>query len=1085
MFVARRLVEALSSAVMLVGLLVVSRGDEGKQSARSQILRESFETAEPAWQREYTDTTVKLLAQDRSQRAAHDGQLSERFQFEAGPGGQFFVSYATPKVPVSDDLNVSLYVRSNRAGVQLFGRVVLPSDVDPETRAPSFLLVPGTIFDEPDRWQRLELAHMLPAIEQKARVLRVLTRRPVRLDGAYVERVVVNLLGGPGSSEVFLDQLQIEPVPQDVLAAWKQAHEPRKAGTAGAGGPEKKRRAVANGTIRLDRNLLEKKGDDGRWNPWLATAIDAPGANPRELRLAGFDVLVDDMKSDPQRLRAAIDKGAFLMTRVGRGPAADDPQRLVEEVMSYPLRKEVAFWHVGEHLGRLRSSQRRAAELTRIRETLTALRRLDDNESHLTIGNVEGEIPLYARAPSGLDMIGIAPRLWGSAQDPMESYAYFNQRKLLTVRANLGGLFWAWIPVSCPPEVIKNIWGDDTPPSWGTPPVQPTQLRLFTYLALASGYRGLGFVGDAELTRPGGLGRAAWIELSFLNLEIDLVERNLAQNEGRIRPYDVYDPAPLLVPSNATQLGQRRPTPVKELTPRVGMLASAVPLIDRKGSLLIVADYAYTAQYQPAQLSLDEVTVTPALPEGSQAFEISPGDVKVLNLERTPGGRQITLKEFDTTSMILCTADLEMYENLRRIVEGVRPRAVPLAIEQAEILLQAVTETNGRLAADGHEFMSKVDLKRRRQAGMEGAPPDVPDLLAESQKNIKTAREAWERQDYAVAWAEARRASRPLRIVMHGHWGQAMAALSKAVKTFYPKRPGEEEDDELALITPKKKSDTPKLPRRPPLLAMPIACPPCISYYTLPEFYIWADWIKGRPGYRFGRNRVPSGDFESPRALADEGWVDVSYEMDGLVAKVSFAPREDPVEMQDNKKGAKKQQISPMERTSSKRVIKLEVKPADPKELDTTLSPILDFPVAAIRSPPIRVEANNFIRISVLVKRALVSAPGAGGVIVRDSIGGEQFQFRSSNPIAEYSRVLLYRKAPADGSFTVMLGLAGYGEAYFDDFRVEVIEHDPGFAAPDVAQERRRGRSGGAPALPDPAVPAAASRSTDSRRQQR
>jgi len=34
------------------------------------------------------------------------------------------------------------------------------------------------------------------------------------------------------------------------------------------------------------------------------------------------------------------------------------------------------------------------------------------------------------------------------------------------------------------------------------------------------------------------------------------------------------------------------------------------------------------------------------------------------------------------------------------------------------------------------------------------------------------------------------------------------------------------------------------------------------------------------------------------------------------------------------------------------------------------------------------------------------SAPGLGGIIVRDSIGGEQFQFRTSAPIALYSRIL-------------------------------------------------------------------------------
>ena len=69
---------------------------------------------------------------------------SERFQFEADPGSQFFVSYALPKVPVTDALTLAVHVRANRVGVQLYGRVVLPEDVDPETRAPSFLLIQGT-----------------------------------------------------------------------------------------------------------------------------------------------------------------------------------------------------------------------------------------------------------------------------------------------------------------------------------------------------------------------------------------------------------------------------------------------------------------------------------------------------------------------------------------------------------------------------------------------------------------------------------------------------------------------------------------------------------------------------------------------------------------------------------------------------------------------------------------------------------------------------------------------------------------------------------------------------------------------------
>jgi hypothetical protein len=274
------------------------------------------------------------------------------------------------------------------------------------------------------------------------------------------------------------------------------------------------------------------------------------------------------------------------------------------------------------------------------------------------------------------------------------------------------------------------------------------------------------------------------------------------------------------------------------------------------------------------------------------------------------------------------------------------------------------------------------------------------------------------------------------------------------------------------------------------LFYTPVSCPPLVSFYTLPELYIWTDWIKGMPGYRWGRNRVPSGDFDDPQVINESGWVDMSYKLDGLVGLVSTVPRaESPEEPEGSAKKSKKKpktkkMIRELEGANEGRVIKLEVKPEDPKDIDQAL-PILDFPVAAIRSPPIRVERNNLIRISVLVKRMFASAQGMGGVIVRDSIGGEQFQFRTSGPIAEYSRVLLFRKAPADGTFTVTLGLAGYGEAFFDDLRVEVVEADDNRAAPDLVRRGNPERRMSSPRAPDPSPPAAAARPTDRQRRPR
>ena len=76
-----------------------------------------------------------------------------------------------------------------------------------------------------------------------------------------------------------------------------------------------------------------------------------------------------------------------------------------------------------------------------------------------------------------------------------------------------------------------------------------------TYLALACGYRGLGFLGDADLTRPAG--QANLIELAFLNEEIDLFESILARSADPIPTYNVFDPDPPDIPPPGFPVGYR------------------------------------------------------------------------------------------------------------------------------------------------------------------------------------------------------------------------------------------------------------------------------------------------------------------------------------------------------------------------------------------------------------------------------------------------------------------------------------------------------------------------------------------------
>src|SRR5262249_45955166 len=151
-----------------------------------------------------------------------------------------------------------------------------------------------------------------------------------------------------------------------------------------------------------------------------------------------------------------------------------------------------------------------------------------------------------------------------------------------------------------------------------------------------------------------------------------------------------------------------------------------------KGSLILIADFADDAQWQPPQMAYHNLTITPMLPQNVQALEISPGDAHFLERQpddRIPGGTRFTLPDFGTTTLLLCTTDMALCQRIQAAVRQIRPVAAQLAIEQATLQLQAVRAVHQQLKDDGHELVTEDILKQRRKAGIEGKPPDADDLL--------------------------------------------------------------------------------------------------------------------------------------------------------------------------------------------------------------------------------------------------------------------------------------------------------------------------------------------------------------------
>lgn len=992
------------------------RASSAPRAGAMASMREGFETDRPEWRQEDTDVTFRLLEHDRTGRARHDGQKSERFQFQAeGPGSAIYYSLPLPKVPVVPDLEVSLYSRSNLSGVQLLVRVVLPADVDPDTAQPSFLLVPGTISRDADRWERLEIPELSKAIEAQARIRRVQTGRKVSLEGAYLERLVVNLYGGPGETEVFLDDLTVTPVPEAIIAARHgldpiRAAEPAAMDAVPPAVPEVSvpqpelpevaanpgdSEELGSAAVTLEAGGRLKRGG----YDWVPTILAAPGADVSTILPFGFDVVMVAPGVEPEKLREASRLGALLMPDLSE---IESTEAAIEAARGFPVPESVALWHLGSDLGAANDPDVRKANLKRTRALVGAIRELPPPASRLTTATVGGEFIKYAMPRQNLSLMGVNSGAWGGMRNPYDAYEYLLQRRQLTALYNAGAPYWAWIDAA-PPKVVRTaVWGDEVPPAYGSSRVQPEQVRIAAYVALMAGYRGIGVRGDSELTRPSG--RAVLYELGLLNAEIDLVEPILARGADPILglPTFLPDPPQLITFNTSFTQGMttRQSKSAGEMPAHPTIRGASIATTDGRGRLLLLADLSPGAQWQPPQMALNDLVVrVPGAPDSAQAFELSLGGMKVLDRKRSPGGVQIRIPEFGVATMVLLTTDFDQAERIKRAIESVRPQAVDLAIRQARAQFEWVTDLNARLARDSHQI------------------PESQELLSLSARSIESAEQARAREDYPLAWDECRRSTRPLRVLMRAHWNQGLMALSRATKEGL-RQVGRDPDAHLLLVSG-------------------VSSPPLTAFNTLSQHFVWCDWARFGT---FGTNVLPAGTFDdvTPEGLAENGWTDVSYDDDRLSTTVKLVPAGSA--SPPNAGGP-----------TSGQILAFNVQPVDPTAKEEIVS-FLDHPAAAVRTPPIAVEARQFLRIRVRVRMPRRQPSGAGGLIVRDSLGGETLQFRSTEPIPRWTDVVLYRRAPADGEMTIMLGFAGYGEAQFDDLQIERLEHYNGETAAGLAE---------------------------------
>ena len=105
-----------------------------------------------------------------------------------------------------------MWLKADRPGLQILGRIVLPNLIDPRTRQPVAVYVRGTSYAQVGIWEQLRIENVPRELQHQVWVLNRQFAREVDIRGAYMDQVWLNVYGGPGTTNVAIDDLEVSGV---------------------------------------------------------------------------------------------------------------------------------------------------------------------------------------------------------------------------------------------------------------------------------------------------------------------------------------------------------------------------------------------------------------------------------------------------------------------------------------------------------------------------------------------------------------------------------------------------------------------------------------------------------------------------------------------------------------------------------------------------------------------------------------------------------------------------------------------------------------------------------------------------------
>ncbi len=524
-----------------------------------------FDGPETSWQVRCRKREAKLETQERRREGARQGQgefIRIRSNVESTP---LLADHKIPASRVLDEFTASLWVRSDRPGATLAIRISIHGSKNPETDAPLSLVVTGDKYDEPGKWQQLKCQTTDKAVNDKLRLLRA--GKKVTIDPAdmYIDQVILGSQLSNGITEIMIDELLVEPiVPVDFAIEKPSAIRP----VSGVD-PQPKSVPVE---FNLHRMRVEGK-------PFLPRVVPHRQERPEVLADAGFNAAwVGDIEnlSNTGQFR---DRGVWLTSTPPYAKGSDGQPLDSDDASLLPFTSSssaVLFWMFGARMT-IDGRPRLPSWTNQVRDADRAFKRP-------LAADIADDERIASRH---LDMVGLSRHVLNSGVTLTEFRDEIIRRR---DRAWPGTFCFSWMQTE-PAEELMDLKQISPEPAV----LEPEQLRLQVYAALAAGCRGIGYWTTTPLDGDAPGARERYLMMTQLNLELGLMEPWLATGaSSQLISFTVDHPA-----NGAAKTSRKAavPAPQKEGELRAAWIKSEL------GGLLLPMWLEENSQYVPSALS--------------------------------------------------------------------------------------------------------------------------------------------------------------------------------------------------------------------------------------------------------------------------------------------------------------------------------------------------------------------------------------------------------------------------------------------------------------------------------------------------